>query len=82
MGLPVSVVVTEIVMQQEERAHATCQKTRAFWLRYVDDTFTAVHKEEIDTCHHHHNVLNANTQFIVIVIVIGHSPRGFSGPTG
>ena len=54
MGSPVSVVVAEIVMQHvEERALATCRQTILLWLRYVDDTFTAIHKDEIDTFHDH-----------------------------
>ena len=45
MGSPVSVVVAEIVMQNiEEQALATYTRTVRVWLRYVDDTFTAVHK--------------------------------------
>ena len=52
MGSPVSVVVAEIVMQNiEERALATYKRTLPLWLRYVDDTFTAVHKDEIDDFH-------------------------------
>ena len=43
MGSPVSVVVAEIVMQNiEESALSTCRQTIPLWLRYVDDTFTAV----------------------------------------
>ena len=55
MGSPVSVVVVEVVMQHvEERALATCrQLTITLWLRYVDDTFTAVHKDKIDDFHDH-----------------------------
>ena len=54
MGSPVSVVVAEIVMQHvEERALATCRQTIPLWLRYVDDTLTAVHKDEIDAFHDH-----------------------------
>jgi len=50
MGSPVSVVIAEIVMQHvEERALATCRQTIPLWLLYVDDTFTAVHKDEIDS---------------------------------
>ena len=48
MGSPVSVVVAEIVMQNiEEQALATYTRT----VRYVDDTFTAVHKDGIDDFH-------------------------------
>ena len=43
MGSPVSIVVAEIVMQKvEEHALATYEQTLPFWLRYVDDTITAV----------------------------------------
>ena len=64
MGSPVSVVVAEIVMQHvEERALATCRQTIPLWLRYVDDTFTAVYKDEIDDFHDHLNEQNAGIQF-------------------
>ena len=64
MGSPVSVVVAEIVMQSiEELALATYKQTVPLWLRYVDDTFTAVHKDEIDTFHEHLNRQNADIQF-------------------
>ena len=44
IGSPDSVVVAEIVMQNiEEQAPAI-----PLWLSYVDDTFTAVHKDGID----------------------------------
>ena len=58
MGSPVSVVVAEIVMQNiEEQALATYTRT----VRYVDDTFTAVHKDGIDDFHEHLN--RQNLQF-------------------
>ena len=64
MGSPVSVVVAEIVMQNiEERDLTTCRQTIPLWLRYVDDTFTAVHKDEIDEFHDHLNEQNADIQF-------------------
>ena len=64
MGSPVSVVVAEIVMQNiEEQALATYKRTIPLWLRYVDDTFTAVHKDEIDDFHEHLNRQNAHIQF-------------------
>ena len=64
MGSPVSDVVEEIVMQHvEERALATCRQTIPLWLRYVDDTFTTIHKDEIDTFHDHLNEQNADIQF-------------------
>ena len=64
MGSPVSVVVAEIVMQNiEEKALATYTWTIPLWLRYVDDTFTAVHKDGIDDFHEHLNRQNADIQF-------------------
>ena len=63
MGSPVSVVVAEIDMQNiEEQALATCNRTVPLWLRYVDDTFTAVHKDGIDDFHEHLNRQNADIQ--------------------
>ncbi|XP_027043162.1 uncharacterized protein LOC113671146 [Pocillopora damicornis] len=63
MESPVSVVVAEIVMQNiDERALATCRQTIPLWLRYVDDTFTAVHKDEIDAFHNHLNEKNTDIQ--------------------
>ena len=52
MGSPVSVVVTEIVMQNiEEQALATYARTILLWLPYIDDAFTALQKDEIDDFH-------------------------------
>ena len=63
MGSPVSVVVAEIVMQNiEEQALATYTRTVPLWLRYVDNTFTAVHKYGIDDFHEHLNRQNADKQ--------------------
>ena len=64
MGSLVSVVVAEIVMQNiEERALAICRQTILLWLRYVDNTFTTVHKDEIDDFHKHLNKQHADIQF-------------------
>ena len=64
MGSPVSVVVAEIVMQNiEESALSTCRQTIPLWLRYVDDTFTAVWHDVIDAFHHHLNEQNTDIQF-------------------
>ena len=53
------------VMQNiEEQALATYTRTIPLWLRYVDDTFTAVHKDGIDDFHEHLNIQNADIQFI------------------
>ena len=63
MGSPVSVVVAEIVMQYvEERNLAICRQTTPLWL--LDDTFTAVYKDEIiDDFQDHLNEQNADIQF-------------------
>ena len=59
-----SVVVAEIVMQNvEEQALATYTRTLPIWLRYVDDTFTAIHKDGIDDFHEHLNRQNTDIQF-------------------
>ena len=48
-GSPVSDGVAEILMQNmEQQALATYKETLPIWLRYVDETFTAVHKDEIE----------------------------------
>jgi len=64
MGSQVSLVVAEIVMQNiGERALATYKRTLPLCLRYVDDTFTDLHKDEIDDFHEHLNGQNADIQF-------------------
>ena len=51
-GSPVSAFGAEIVMQNiEEQPLATYTRTVPLWLRYVDGTFTAVHKDGIDDFH-------------------------------
>ena len=57
-------VVAEIVMQNiEEQVLASYKRTIPLWLRYVDDTFTTLHKDEIDDFHEHLNRQNAHIQF-------------------
>ena len=58
MGSPVSVFVAEIVMQNiEEQALLTDTKTlpQYGYVTLMHDTFTAVHKDKIDTFHEHLN---------------------------
>jgi len=63
MGSLVS-VVAELVMQNiEERALAFYKRTLPLWLRYVDDTFTTVQKDEIDDFYEHLDRQNADIQF-------------------
>ena len=47
----------------EEQALATYTRTVPLWLRYVDDTFTAVPKDGIDDFHEHLNRQNTDIQF-------------------
>ena len=56
MGSPVSV-------EREEQALATYPRTIPLWLRYVDDKFTAVHKDGIDDFREHLNRHNVDIQF-------------------
>ena len=65
MSSPVSIVVAEIVMQNiEEQALATYSETLPLWLRYVDDTITALHENKIDEfLEHLMNKQNNDIQF-------------------
>ena len=59
-----SVVVAEIVMQDiEEQTLATYTRNVPLWLGYVDDAFTAVHKDGIDDFHEYLNRRNADIHF-------------------
>ena len=48
------------MQNMEEQALATYTRTIPLWLRYVDDTFTSVHKDEIDHFHEHLNKQKAD----------------------
>ena len=64
MGSPVSVVIAEIVLQHVPLQLAVKRYLEIpLCLRYVDDTFTAVHKDEIDAFHDHLKEQNADIQF-------------------
>ena len=61
MVVPVSVIVAEKVMQSiEEQALGTYGETLPLWLRYVDDTVTAVHENKMDEFHEHLNKQNTS----------------------
>ena len=62
-GLPSSLEKEFYHFPRSPRALSTYTKTLPLWLRYVDDTFTAVHKDEIDTFHEHLNRQNPHIQF-------------------
>ena len=46
----------------EELAIAIYKRTLSLWLRNVDDTFTALHKDKIDNFHEHLNGQNSDIQ--------------------
>ena len=49
MGSPVSVVVTNLVMEDvDEGALSRFRSPLRFWKRYVDDVFTAVPRHFVD----------------------------------
>ena len=48
--------------------------TNQYRLRYVDDTFTAIHKDEIDAFHDHLNEQNADIQFTKEIAENGKRP--------
>ena len=48
----------------EEQALDSYKQTVPLWLRYVDDTFTTVHKDEIDIFHEHLNRQNADIDLL------------------
>ena len=66
MGSPVSVTVANIVMEDiEERALATCSLHPPFWKRYVDDTLTALPRDQIEQFHQHINSIEPSIQFTI-----------------
>ena len=65
MGSPVSVVLTVIMQTVEEQALATNTRTIPLLLRYVDDTLTAVHKDEIDDFHERLNRWSCSLSLLV-----------------
>lgn len=66
MGSPVSVVVSEIVMQRiEEQALSTYPNPPPFWFRYVDDTLTSVEKGQKKDFLDHLNKQNPSIQFTI-----------------
>ena len=50
-------------MQHQGKRPFDCRQTIPLWLRYVDDTFTAVRHDEIDAFHYHLNEQNTDIHF-------------------
>ena len=68
MGSPVSVSVTNLVMEDvEERALSTFDVDLPFWKRYVDDTCTAVPRNRVQDLLHHLNGIEESIKFMVEV---------------
>ena len=65
LSIPVSVVLTEIMQNIEEQALATYTRTRPLLLPSVDDTLTAVHKDEIDDFHERLNRWSCSLSLLV-----------------
>ena len=66
MGSPVSVTVANMVMEHvEEEALSTFAVKPKFWKRYVDDTFTALPEDVVDSFHQHLNSVEPSIQFTV-----------------
>ena len=68
MGSPVSVVITELVMEEiEEKALASAPEKPRWWRPYVDDSNACLKSESIKDFHNHLNSINLRIQFTVEV---------------
>ena len=66
MGSPVSVMVSDMVMKTvEQNALETFPARPRFWKRYVDDTLTAVRREQVDDFHQHLNNIEKTIKFTI-----------------
>ena len=66
MGSPVSVVVTNLMMEDiEQKALSTFHTLPRFWRQYVDDTCTILPGDLVDSFHSHLNSIDNNIQFTV-----------------
>ncbi|KAK3749267.1 hypothetical protein QZH41_004959 [Actinostola sp. cb2023] len=66
MGSPVSVVVSNLVMEDlESRAIATYPSPPRVFKRYVDDTVCVIKSDEIDAFHNHLNSQDPNIKFTI-----------------
>ena len=64
MGSPVSPIVANLYMEQfEEEALRTAQNPPSLWVRYVDDTFVVIEKDNITQFTDHINGQDTNIKF-------------------
>ncbi len=73
MGLPVSAVIANLVMEDvEQRALASAPVRLSFWKRFVDDIISAVSRNDIDILLQHLNSIEPSIQFTVERETNGH----------
>ena len=66
MGSPGSVVLADMVMETvEQRALETFPTRPCFWKRHVNDTLTAVRRNQVDEFHLHLNSIEQTITFTV-----------------
>ena len=66
MGLPVSAVIANLVIEDiEHRALTTAPVSPSFWKRFVDDVISAVSQDEIVVLLQHLNSIEPSIQFTV-----------------
>ena len=64
MGSPISVVLSEIMMQHLEKRSVSQQPVRPlFWFRYIDDCIAALPSTSVDDFLNHLNSQHRNIQF-------------------
>ena len=64
MGSPVSPVITNLYMEAfEEQAIESAPYKPKIWKRYVDDTFTILHRGNVDSFLHHLNSQQPTIRF-------------------
>ena len=64
MGSPVSVTIANFIMEDvEQRALSTFHSPPLFWKRYVDDVFTTLPENLVQSFHEHLNTIESSIKF-------------------